>query len=142
MKKTIKSIFWGKNWGPDQWFCSCVKSSKSLKKKFSKKKFFQLICTDMIFKTVCGNFLKINGSRDIYILVISRFQKTALHNKIINKTRSTKNKESTAQRFGDNYPTHHLVNFLQDRIKPWRFGALRICTVYNFFKRKSLVTAF
>ena len=31
-------------------------------------------------------------------------------------------------RFGGNYLTNHLVKFLQDRIKPWRVGALRVCT--------------
>ena len=35
------------------------------KKIFQKKKYVQLICADKIFKTVCGNFLKINGSPDI-----------------------------------------------------------------------------
>ena len=28
------------------------------KKNFSKKTFFQLICVDIIFKMVCGNFFK------------------------------------------------------------------------------------
>ena len=28
---------------------------------FQKKNFFQLICLDMIFKTVCGNFFKQMG---------------------------------------------------------------------------------
>ena len=67
----------------------------------------------MIFKTVCGIFLKINRSQDIYVC-----EKIVPHNKIINKTRSTKNKENPAQRFGDNCLTNHLVKFLQDRIKP------------------------
>ena len=85
---------------------------------FKKKKFFQLTCADMIFKTVWENFLKINGSQDIYVLVILRFRKTALHNKIINKTRLTKNQEKSAHRFGDNYLMDHLIKFLQDRLKP------------------------
>ena len=42
----------------------------------------------------------------------------ALHYKIINKTRSTKNQEISADRFVDNYLTSHLAKFLQDRIKP------------------------
>ena len=37
-----------------------------------------------------------------------------LHNKIINKTRSTKNQENSAHRFVDNYLTNHLAIFLQD----------------------------
>ena len=38
-------------------FAVVKKRSKSLKKKFfKKKKFFQLICTDKTYKTVCGNF--------------------------------------------------------------------------------------
>ena len=35
------------------------------KKKFSKKILGYLISAVMIFKTVCGTFLRINGSRDI-----------------------------------------------------------------------------
>ena len=38
---------------------------QALKKMFSNKKFFQLICADIILKTVCGNFLKLNLSQDI-----------------------------------------------------------------------------
>ena len=41
-----------------------------------------------------------------------------LHNKIINKTRLTKNQENFAHHIGDNYLTNHLIKFLQDRIKP------------------------
>ena len=63
-------------------------------------------------------FLKINESRDIQLLMILRFRKIALHNKLIKKTRSTKNQENYAHRFGDNYLTNHLVKFLQDRVKP------------------------
>ena len=65
--------------------------------------------------------------------MILRFRKIALHNKIINKTQSTKNQENSAQRFGDNYLTNHLLRFLQDRIKPLRVGALRVSTGYHFF---------
>ena len=46
------------------------------------------------------------------------FQKIVFQHKIINKTRSTKNQENSARRFGDNYLTNDLVKFLQDRIKP------------------------
>ena len=62
-----------------------------------------------------------------------RLPKIVLHNKITNKTWWTKNQENTAYGFGDNYLTNPLVKFLQDRIKPWRVGALRVWTGYNFF---------
>ena len=71
-----------------------------------------------MFKTVSGNFLKINGSRDIQPLVILRFRKIVLQNKTINKTQSTKNQKNYAHCLGENCPTDHLVKFLQDRIKP------------------------
>ena len=45
------------------------------------------------------------------------FQKTVLHYKVINKTRSTKNQENSAHRSEENYLTNHLVKFQQDRIK-------------------------
>ena len=40
------------------------------------------------------------------------FRKLVLHNKIMNKTRSTKNQENSAHGSGDNYLTNHLVKFL------------------------------
>ena len=80
-------------------------------------------------------------SWDIWISVILRFWKNAFHNKIIDKTRSTKNQENSAHRFVDNYLTNHHATFLSDTIKPWRVGALRIYTGYHFFKRNSLARA-
>ena len=65
-----------------------------------------------------------------------------LHNKIINKTRLTENQENSAHRCVGNHFTDHLAKFLQDRIKPRRIGALRVCTGYHFLKRESLVRAF
>ena len=56
-----------------------------------------------------------------------------LHNKIIKKARSTKNQENSADCFVGNYFTNHLTKFLQHRIKPWRIGALRVCTGYHVF---------
>ena len=38
-------------------FAVVKKAPNSLKIFFLKKKFFQLICVDMIFKTVWGNFI-------------------------------------------------------------------------------------
>ena len=56
-----------------------------------------------------------------------------LHNKIINKSQLAKNKENLTHRFVGNYLTNHLAKFLLDRIKPWRIGALRVCTGYHIF---------
>ena len=39
-----------------------------------------------------------------------------------------------AHHFGDSYLTNHLVKFLEDRIKPRRVGALRVCTGNHFLK--------
>ena len=64
------------------------------------------------------NFLKTNGSQDIYFLVLSRLQKVFLHNKIINKVEKTKIQENSAQLFEENYLTDHFAKLLQDRIKP------------------------
>ena len=44
-------------------FAVAKKGPSSWKKIFLKKKSFQLICTDKTYKTVCGNFYNINGSR-------------------------------------------------------------------------------
>ena len=126
MQKSIKLIFCGKKWGPNQWFCSREKSSKSLKKNLFEKKIFQHVCAYITFKTVCRNFLKINASRDIYVSVILKYRKMVLHNKISNETWPIKNQENSVQHFVENYLTNHLAKFLQDRIKPWRVGALRV----------------
>ena len=86
--------------------------------KQTKKKCFQLVYAGETFKTVSGNFFKINGSRDIQPLVILWFRKIVLRNKTINKTQSTKNQKNYAYCFGENCPIDHLVKFTQDRIKP------------------------
>ena len=76
------------------------RKAPSHRKKIFEKKFFQLICADKIFKTVSGICFKIIESRDIKLLVILQFQKIVFLKKIINKTRTTKNQDNFAQRFG------------------------------------------
>ena len=58
-------IFCGKNDAPISSVAVVKKAPGPWKKFFSKKKSFHLICTDKTYKTVHGNFLKTNGSRDI-----------------------------------------------------------------------------
>ena len=102
-------------------------------KKFFEKKILQVyLCEYNLQNGAQIFFFLINRSRDIYVSVILRLPENVLHDKITNKTWSTKNQEISLHHFGDNYPTNHLVKFLQDRIKPWRVGALRVCTGYNF----------
>ena len=71
-------------------------------------------------------FFEINQSRDILTFSGFTFRKIFLHNKNINKTRKAKNPENSAHCFGDSYLAIHLVKFLQDTIKPWGVGALRV----------------
>ena len=52
--------------------------------------------------------------------------------KLLIKLDRKKNQENFAHRFGDNNLTNQLVKFLQDRITPWRVGALTMCTGYHF----------
>ena len=139
--KNYKIIFCSKKWGRNQWFCSRKESSKSLKKSFLKKNLPAHFCGYDLQNPV-RNWFFLNKWFSRY-LSFGEFKvpKIALHNKIINKTWQIKNEENSAHGFGDNYLTNHLIKFLKDRIKPWRVGALRVCTGYNFFKRKSLVRA-
>ena len=58
------------------------------------------------------------GLETFNFLVIPRFSKIVLHNKIIDKTQKPKNQENYTQHLGENYLTNHLYKFLQDRIKP------------------------
>ena len=83
-----------------------------------KKKSFQLACKGKFFKTICRNFLKINGSQDIELLVILRLRKSIRWNVIINKTPMTKNQENFTHPFEDNYLTNHHTKILQNRSKP------------------------
>ena len=55
----------GKNGAQISGFSVVKKAPSPSKKNYSKKISVQLICADKIFKMACGNFLKINGSRDI-----------------------------------------------------------------------------
>ena len=130
MKKSIKLIFCGKKIRP----VAVVEKVPSTWKNLCRKK-IQLICTDKIYKTIGGNFFEINWSRNIWLQLIFWFRKTVLHHKIINKTVSTKNQENSAHHFGDNYLSNHLVQFLQDRIKPWRVGTLRVHRLSLFFNK-------
>ena len=56
-----------------------------------------------------------------------------LHNKIINKTQTTKNQKHFGHYFGEHYLANHFAKFLPDRIKPYRVGASRATTDYTFF---------
>ena len=58
-------FFFGKKMRPKSVVSQSRKILQLLKKIFSKKNCFQLICPDMIFKMVCGIFFLVNGSRDI-----------------------------------------------------------------------------
>ena len=127
-------IFFGQKWGPNQWFYSREKSSKSLNNFFFEKQNLPAC----LYKCDLQN-----GVRNIFwnkwvsrYLGFSDFKilKNSLQNKIVNKTRSTKNQENFAHHLGDNYLANHLVKVLQDRSKTWRVGALRLCTGYHFFK--------
>ena len=132
LEKKYKINFLWKKMTPKLVVSQLWKKLEVLEKVFFSKKIPRLIRVDKTFKTVCGNFFDFNGYRNIYSLVILRFQKIALHDKIINETRLTKNQENSAHHSGDNYLTNHLVKFLHDRIKPWRLGARTVCTSYHF----------
>ena len=118
-------------------FAVVKKAPTAWKKRFSKKHSSSLFVQILSSKRCANFFFLINRSRDIEVLVILRFGKMVRYNKIINKTRSTKNQENSAHHFVDDYLTNFLAKFLQDRIKPWRvlrvLGALRVCTGYHFF---------
>lgn len=96
-------------------------------KIFFAKDFFQLKCTDNIFKTVFGHFSKIIGFPDVSTFEDSAVSKNFLHYNIfsINKTQ-----ENPTHRFGDKFLTHHLIKLLQDRIKTLWVGALSVSTSY------------
>ena len=142
MKKKKNQFFVEKYVAQIRGFAVVKKAPSTWKKNFLKKILLAYLRRYDLQNGVRNIFLKINGSRDILVPVILRFRKIVLHNKFINKTRSTKNQENSAHRFVKNYLTNHLAKFSQNMIKPWRVGALRVCTGYHFFQRKSLVRVF
>ena len=70
-------------------------------------------------------------------MVILRFPKIVLHNKIINNMWMTNNQENSTQYFGGNYLTNHHAKFLQGWIKPWR-----VWSFLNKFLSKDFITYF
>ena len=94
-------------------FAVMKKSSKSLKKNIFRIKnpsslFLQNDLQKMFRNKWVSKYLTLG---DFTV------PKTALHHKIIKKTRSKKFQENSVQCFGDNYLSNHLVKILQDRIK-------------------------
>ena len=86
----------------------------------------------MIFKTVCRIFLKNKWVSRYLSFGILWFRKIALHNEIINKTRSTKNQENSVHSFGDNYLTNHLVKF---GLYPEKLELLEYALVITFVSK-------
>ena len=60
--------------------------------------------------------------------------KIVFHNKIINKTRSTKNQENSTHRFGDNYRANHLVKFWKIGLNHEELKLLKHALVIPFLK--------
>ena len=130
----MKLIFFGKNWDPNQWFSNCEKGYQSLKKIFFEKKKSSNLFVQIWSSKRCEKIFLNKWVSRYLSFGDFKVRKIALHNKTINKTRSTNYQENSADRFVNNYLTNHLAKFLQDRIKPWRVGALRVWTSYHFFK--------
>ena len=129
----IINFLWNKIAPKSVVFRSWKKFEVLEKKVFSKKILPAYKTAYKTYKTVWEIFSKLIGLKIFNFRWFFWFRKTFLYHKIINKTQSTKNQENSAHRFGDNYLTNHLVKFLQERIKHWRVGALRVCTGYHFF---------
>ena len=66
--------------------------------------------------------------------MILRFQKIALLNKIVTKTRSTNNQENSAHNFADNYVTNYLANVLQIGLNPEELELLEYALDITFLK--------
>ena len=76
------------------------KKVQFLEKKFLGKNSAQFISAEKIFKMVCRIFFlkKKSRSRDISTFGDFTVPKFAFHNKIINKTRTSKNQENSTHR--------------------------------------------
>ena len=64
-KKYKINVLYKKNDARVNGFAIANKAPSTCEKLFLIKTSFRLICTGKIFKTVCGNFFKLNGSPDI-----------------------------------------------------------------------------
>ena len=118
------------------------KKLKVLEKTVFRKKFPLIYLWRYNLQNGVRKFFEINGSWNIQLSVILRFRKIVILHKIINRTWLTKKQKNSAHRFGDNYLTDHLVKFLQNRIKPWRVGALRVCRCFPVNFAKFLIILF
>ena len=132
MKKNTKLTFLWKKWGPNR---SSVVAKKAPSPWKIKKKTLPAHLCGYDHQNDVPRYLLNKWFLRYLSFGILRFRKIVLHNKIINKTRSTKNQENSTHRFTANL-MNHLIKFLQDRIKPWRVRAFRVCTGYNFFLKK------
>ena len=114
-----------------------------LKKCFRKKNPFSLFVQIGPTKLCAEVFLKQTSLEIFNFRWFFSSEKLAFNIKLLMKLDRQRIKKNSAHRFRDNYYlTNHLVKFLEDRIKPWWDGALRVCTGYHFLQWQSLVTAF
>ena len=138
MKKSIKSIFLLKKMTPKFVVLQSWKELQVLERKNFLKKSSSLFVRVRPTKR-CREFFLIEmrlekfncrwffDSKELFFTI-----------KLLIKLDRQKNQENSAHGYGDNYLTNLLVKFLQDRIKPRRVGALRVCTPTSFnFSRGS-----
>lgn len=76
------------------------------------KKFVLLVCTDKIKESVRKFVQNKCVSRYLTFLMVLRFRKFVLHNKVTNKTQTAKNLETFSHLFRKNDLTNHLEKFL------------------------------
>ena len=142
LKKSVNFFFFvEKNKAQISGFAVTKKANKKKIQKKKKKKILQLICADIVFKMVCGNLFK----EVLRCLSFGDFKVpkncSSITMKLLIKLNWQKIKKilHTALKAIN---SQIIIKFLEDRIKPWRVGALGVCTGYHFFKRKLLVMAF
>ena len=117
---------------------AAVKKAPSKCKRLKKKKKPSSLLLAKIFKKLRGNFFLKKIGQDFNFWWFHGSKKLFFTKKSFTKRERQKNQENSAHGFEENYLAN-LTKFMQDRIKPYKVGALRVGTGYNFFCKKHLV---
>lgn len=94
---------------------------------------------DKTISSKCDSLLKL-PSYSGHLLITDNFCRTCRcplfrDFTVLLKRKQRKVKKIQHTVFRGNYPTKHLVQYLEDRIKPERVAALRVSTGYQFFQK-------
>lgn len=139
MKKSINLIFGTKIDSQISVFAFTKKAPSAWKHFFFfffEKWFFWFTCADKIFKTVSGNFLKINGSWDNWDFGDYMVTKVVLHNKLFHKMWTKNDQEKSLVMVLETPLTYCVIHV--NHIKAYCINAIYTNNSNSVFKQTLL----